>query len=245
MSNLLLPKKNRKITKAKVTVFPNGDVAINLHFGKEIEDLKDIRLDCDYSYEIIRKSFSEWIKSIDGNCISVNDKFCFNDSLFINFNYTDTLTRKFGVDDNDVIHIHGNANDTESIIFGHGKSVDTVPDVIKLGGRFAGLYVIETVLKKFYKNPPAQWRLLLNRLQNKSANFNEVKAVYVLGHSLGRADKHYFKQLKKLLPQNVKWHISCFSNEDLKNAKLFIRESKIADYQIYRSIESVLSKFKM
>ncbi len=222
-----------------------NDVAINMHYGKEIEGLKDIRLDCDYSYAIIRKSFSEWIKNIDFDCFSLNDNYCFQDSLFINFNYTDTLTRKFGIDDNDIIHIHGKANDPESIIFGHGKSVNTDPIAVQFGGRFAGLYVIGTILNKFYKNPPAQWRLVQKRLQNKCTDFKEVEDIYILGHSLGKSDKHYFKQLKKFLPEKVKWHFSCFSDKDLKNAKLLIREIKIVDYQIYRSIESVLSKYKV
>ncbi|MDE7159123.1 MAG: zinc-ribbon domain containing protein, partial [Clostridiales bacterium] len=167
------------------------DFTINMYFGKEIDDIKDIRIDCDYAYEIIRKSFSEWIKSIDSNCNSIKDQFRFNDSLFVNFNYTDTLVCKFGIDENNVIHIHGNANDTESIIFGHGKSVDTNPSIIQLGRRFAGLYIIETVLKKFYKNPPAQWQMFQKRLQNKGADFKEVEDVYILGHSLGKADKYY------------------------------------------------------
>ena len=221
------------------------DVAINKYFGKEIDDLKDIRLDCDYSYAIIRKSFSEWIKNIDFNSITVKNNFCFQDSLFINFNYTDTLTRKFGIDDNDVIHIHGKANDTESIIFGHGKSVRPDPIAIQFGRNFAGLYVIETILKKFYKDPPAQWRLFQERLQNKRTGFKDVEDICILGHSLGKADKHYFKQLKKLLPEKAKWHFSCFSDKDLKNAELLIRELKIADYQIYRSIESALSKYRV
>lgn len=222
----------------------NAD-AISLQLGKEIEDLKDIRLNCDYSYAIIRKTFSEWIKSIDFDNFYVNEKFCFQDCLFINFNYTDTISRKFGVDENDVIHIHGKANDENSIIFGHGNSVNLAPITLQFGGRFAGLYIVQTILKKFYKNPPAQWQLFQKRLQNKSIDFQEIENVYVLGHSLGKADKYYFKQLKKQLPKKVKWNISCFSDVDLEKAKLLFKELNIEDYQTYPSINAALFKFKI
>lgn len=222
------------------------DVAINMYFGKEIDDLKDIRIDCDYAYEIIRKCLSEWINSVNVRGVSSNGrKYRFDDSLFINFNYTDTLSLKFGVDKNDVIHIHGKADDVESIIFGHGKSIETDPISIQFGRRFAGLYIIETALKKFYKDPPAQWRLLQERMQNKHVDFKEVENIYILGHSLGKADKYYFKQLKKSLSPNVKWHIVCFSDKDLKNAKSLIRDLKITSYKLYGSIESALTGVKI
>ena len=221
------------------------DLTINMYFGKEVEDLKDIRLDCDFAYEIIRKTFAEWVKSIDCNRICVNDTFHFDESLFINFNYTDTLTRfQFGINENDVIHIHGKASDAESIIFGHGKRIETDLQVIPMGGRFAGGYIIETILKRFYKDPPARWKIFLQRLKNKDAILNEVNAVYILGHSLGEADKFYFKQIKRLLPENVRWHFSCFSDRDWKNTIRLIRELKIENYHIYPTIGAALSKFK-
>lgn len=221
------------------------DVSINLYFGKEIEDLKDIRLDCDYAYEVMRKCFSEWVGSIDTEKISVKDKFLFGESLFVTFNYTDTLVRNFNVDGNDVIHIHGHADDTESIIFGHGKPIDADVFALSLGGRLAGAYMIATILKKFYKDPPAQWRVLQKRLRNKCADLKAVEDVYVLGHSLGTADKYYFQQLKKVLSPKTKWHISYFSDEDSKRAKKLMRELQITEYQLYPSIDLALARFKV
>lgn len=39
--------------------------------------------------------------------------------MFVNFNYTDTLLKRFGVKAVNEFHIHGMANEKESIIVGH------------------------------------------------------------------------------------------------------------------------------
>lgn len=49
-----------------------------------------------------------------------NSGFRFPDDCFIiNFNYTDTLEKRFGVKFKNDFHIHGVATDPESIVVGH------------------------------------------------------------------------------------------------------------------------------
>lgn len=216
---------------------------INAYFGKEIDDLKDVRLDCDYAYEVIKKCFAEWLKGIEICKGGEMCRYAFKDSFFINFNYTDTLTKRFCVQENDIVHIHGKASDPDSIVFGHGETVTPDMASAQFGRRLTGLYIVETVLQKFFKAPAKQWRLLTERLKNKATDLGGVKNCYVLGHSLGKADEYYFKKLKKLLPQDATWHVSYFSGGDLKRAKRMVRNLNITNFQLYPSIDSALKPF--
>lgn len=218
--------------------------SINGYFGKEKGDIQDIRLDCNYAYQVICKCFSEWIKSIAIPLRTGRIKYDFSESLFINFNYTSTLARLFGVDSNDVLHIHGKADDLQSIVFGHGNSVEPNFDGVEYGARFKEAYIVDTALRKFYKNPPLQWKVLCERLKNKEADLNSVEKIYILGHSLGQADAYYFKQLKKVLPQKVEWNISYFSDDDFEKGKALIKKLKCGNYKFYASIDGALETLR-
>ena len=96
------------------------DQELNLYFGKTRAGLKGIRKSAKNAVRILRKAFCDWIETI-----KIDEKdggYDFGDNcLFINFNYTDTLLKRFGVDERKEYHIHGEATDRESIIFGHAS----------------------------------------------------------------------------------------------------------------------------
>ena len=89
---------------------------------------------------------------------SAKSNYNFGDnSYFINFNYTDTLEKRFGVDEINDYHIHGEATDPEDIIFGHSSHPEMAfPELMEQkfittlsGGkskRLQGLYLIEAAL---------------------------------------------------------------------------------------------------
>lgn len=67
--------------------------------------------------------------------------------MFINFNYTDTLHKCMGVKEEFEYHIHGEAGDSKSIIFGHNDHPQEPEERLeRLGGRFRGLYYVDNIL---------------------------------------------------------------------------------------------------
>ena len=96
------------------------DQNIALYFGKSDKGVYQMQETLNAALEILRKVFGDWIKSI-----SIEDKetgYIFDDSCyFINFNYTNTLEKRFQVDERNVNYIHGDFSDAESIVFGHSK----------------------------------------------------------------------------------------------------------------------------
>jgi len=50
------------------------------------------------------------------------------ESLFINFNYTDTLEELYGIPKSNILYLHNNANDySGDLIFGHAKKEEKDP----------------------------------------------------------------------------------------------------------------------
>lgn len=132
------------------------DQNIALFFGKTDKGVCQMQETLNAALEILQKAFGDWIKSI-----SIEEKdagYCFDDSCyFVNFNYTNTLEKRFSVDEENVNYIHGDFSDTESIIFGHSKHPETAfPELIqqkfvhRLGGgkskRLIELFLIENAL---------------------------------------------------------------------------------------------------
>ena len=74
------------------------DQNIALYFGKSYKGVYQMQETLNAALEILRKVFGDWIKSI-----SIEDKetgYRFDDSCyFINFNYTNTLEKRFQVDE--------------------------------------------------------------------------------------------------------------------------------------------------
>lgn len=165
---------------------------INLFFGKGKNDLRDMRRSIKNASRILKEAFCGWIASIviekretsyhfGGNC------------LFINFNYTDTLPKRFQIDPSYEFHIHGEASDKTSIVFGHSDHPQLpTEELVRFGGRFRGLYLIEELLYETDKHTNENILLLSMFLAAHGVNSEDIRDIYVLGHSMSPPDLEYF-----------------------------------------------------
>lgn len=165
---------------------------INLFFGKEKRDLRQMNKSLKNAKRILTEAFCGWIASID---ITEEDAgYHFGDNcVFINFNYTDMLCKRFGVDEVKEFHIHGEATDKKGIIFGHNKHPQK-PEYMfsRLGGRFLGLYYVEKILFETDKHCQDNIQLLCMFLALNGVMCDEVKDIYILGQSMSPVDLEYF-----------------------------------------------------
>ena len=163
---------------------------INLFFGKNNRDLNKMQRSIENAQAILRKAFCGWVHGIS---IEAQDSgYCFGDNVYcINFNYTDTLTKRFHVAHEN--HIHGEANDPESIIFGHSAHPQMpTPELASMGGRFLGLYLIEQALYETDKHVDENIQFLCMEMALEGIKAEDIEDIYVLGHSFGVADLGYF-----------------------------------------------------
>lgn len=171
------------------------DQRVNLYFGKEKEGLKCIALLAENSKKILQEAFSSWINNKHIETIDSGYHFPGN-CYIINFNYTNTVKSRFGVTEDNEFHIHGEADDKESIIVGHSSHPEyALSQLAELGGRFEGLFFIENALYESDKHVDDNYHEMLMDLAMSGVNLENIKDVYVLGHSFGEADYGYFRHL--------------------------------------------------
>lgn len=166
---------------------------LNLFFGKDKKAVSNMKKSVENAGRILREAFCRWISTI--NIDSSQSKFMFGDNcIFINFNYTDTLQKHFGVDENDIIYLHGEACEKDSIIFGHSYHPHEPEEGLKqFGSRFQGLYFVESLLYETDKHVKDNITSMEIELFLSEVNMDEIKDIYVLGHSFGKVDLEYFE----------------------------------------------------
>ena len=75
----------------------------------------------------IREQFREWIEQIEISVVSKKMQFD-KRGRFINFNYTSTLQQLYGINDDDILHIHGRFDAYEELVFGHSETAKQEPE---------------------------------------------------------------------------------------------------------------------
>lgn len=211
-----------------------GEKADDLYLGEEnlytnayIEEISN----ASYSVIDMKKYFKEWIESV---CIDTSYRRgdITNKDLFITFNYTLTLEKIYGIDDNFIYHIHGSV--LNDIVLGHNKDYSNDFDNLKLdrdggGDLFDGGEVdfrielareeIKSLTKKYCK--PTE--KLIDELQDWFKSKPVVDEIIVLGHSYGKVDWKYFNFLKKTFPK-APWTCYCFDDATSNRLGQFLIE---------------------
>ncbi len=154
----------------------------------------------------IRDTFVEWIQQIDVSKATKKIEFP-EDSLFISFNYTTTLQSVYGIDSRRVLHIHGNVENNDELIFGHGKEIYDVPEVDDNGDStrdmFSDARGNASYPLRALKKPVDE---VLARHNNYFEQLHDIETVIVIGHSLNTIDHPYFKRINAVLPKVI-WHV--------------------------------------
>jgi hypothetical protein len=179
----------------------------------------------------LRLRFAEWIRqlpipapsSIAGRRVPVDTS-----SIYLNFNYTPSRQKLYGIPDAHILHIHGEASNPDTqLVLGHGWDRNPY--------RFAddreeedtrvieGQRIIDNYFKDTFK-PTAQI------IQNNAAFFaglSRVERIFVMGHSISDVDHPYFRELiRNIDADRVKWKISYLG--DLAGLRKRVEELGIA-----------------
>jgi hypothetical protein len=184
----------------------------------------------DYQYEIeqkikiltvtLKEQFIAWILSITIPSTPENKLALRANSVFLNFNYTNTLERSYHVVEETILYIHNKAIDYNSnLILGHNRT-NAYPRVISqdpddIDPRIEeGEKELENYFKTTYKST--------NEIMKINESFfdqlNDIQNIFVLGHSLSEVDMPYFDTITKHinLPA-VQWFVSIYSINDKKH----------------------------
>lgn len=166
----------------------------------------------------IQTKFSEWVKKIP---VYEDMEPCFTDEdidkdgLFLTFNYTDTLEKVYKINPSNILHIHGQASDSDTeIVVGHITQYDT-RDYAETEEKLFGVdsdgifpLLVDTMngLRKPVKKLIEQNKDWFKQLQEQN-----VKEIYLYGLSFGEIDDDYFREIHKLLP-DASWIFAIHAN---------------------------------
>lgn len=196
----------------------------------------------------ISEYLSKWIKSINTKTKPIiSRKIINNENIFINFNYTDTLEKVYGILNEHILYIHGNALSDERLIIGHhnvfayaGKeplllTCQEMDEWIEYRMNMSreesekenqiGEYFVDT-----YKDTDE----IIARNKTFFDTINDVKKIFILGHSLAYIDFSYFQKIRESVSEDCVWNITYHSEKDENNAKDFVKKLSIRDYQIIK-----------
>jgi hypothetical protein len=202
----------------------------------------------DYQFEIqqiveavstrMKAAFVEWIRQLPiPSPAAVADRRLQIDpsATFLNFNYTTSLVRLYGVAPSNIVQIHGDSNCTpEELILGHGwgpserKSLNDEIDQEAADTRvLEGNQIIDGYFEATFK-PTAK---VIERHQPFFASLASVTEIVTIGHSLGDVDLPYFREtISHIDIDKVTWKV-CYHGSPLnmqqKMAKLGIDPIKI------------------
>lgn len=164
---------------------------------------------------------------------------------FFNFNYSNTLERHYKIKSNNILYIHGFAeNPSSTIILGHAKdpSISTKKDTPPEGldeeeleewisyqndqydySTAQAISVIEGYFNKTFKNTES----IIQSYPDFISRLSCIDNVLVLGHSLSEVDLPYFVKLKSIINPNSSWTFSYHTDDDYQRIRSFIMTQKI------------------
>ncbi|MFZ6047418.1 bacteriophage abortive infection AbiH family protein [Pseudomonas sp. CR3202] len=163
--------------------------------------------------EAIKEHFHEWIESIDVTLASKKVSFSEADS-FLSFNYTSTIQLIYGIDDANILHIHGRSGAYDDLIFGHGETMEEEPELDENGDSNRTIFSDAEGAAKypFYAlQKPVSEVIKTNR--DFFSSLGSFSTIRVIGHSLNDIDLPYFEEIAKN-SNNANWKIYCYRLED-------------------------------
>lgn len=163
--------------------------------------------------------FSEWVETIDIDGASPMAEFqrLINPShdLFLNFNYTQTLEKLYGIQN--VCHIHGTLGET--LLVGHGAEprFDEKHWNPYIGSE-DGIEFIQDILRKDTAGALDQHRSFFQKLSSG------LSAVYSYGFSYGEVDEVYIKEIcHAASTEPVIWYLHNHPSADHDRFKAVLR----------------------
>lgn len=212
----------------------------------------------DYQYEvqtridlitkILKKKFTEWILQLSIPAAAYQNKVILDkDSIFITFNYTDTLERLYLVSARNIHYIHNKAIDNSStLIIGHSRNPKNSKSLSELyNDEDTDVRVAEgnRILDNYFADTYKSTKTLISENRKLFDSLKQLEFIYIFGHSLSIVDKHYFQEIAKTIDEcKVIWKVSYYSRRDLVVFKEFFNDigipAKLIIYDRMTNIDS-------
>lgn len=165
---------------------------------------------------IIEEQFHEWVDGIDVLVAPRKMEFDPN-ARYLTFNYTSTLQLVYGIDSNNVLHIHGRSDSMDQLIFGHRETMEEEPELDENSDSNRTMFSDAEGVAKY---PFYALQKPINEVIAKSRDYFDslrgVKEITVIGHSLSDVDLPYFQEVARST-MGCRWLVYCYTESDVKH----------------------------
>ena len=149
--------------------------------------------------------FSPTSKSIDWK--SEIDTVLRDGDGFLNLNYTETLEKVYGINEDVVCHVHGKVGDENDDIFlGHGEE-DSVVEAFEIMGAESNLGTLKRSLYKDTAEAYGRHQEFFDRIRD------DLVDIHSYGFSFSEVDLYYVKRIaEKVDATKVTWYINKYTD---------------------------------
>lgn len=166
------------------------------------------------------EAFKDWVNSIN---IDDAEKICDLpiESRYLTFNYTETLEKVFGIEDSNILHIHGSRlSYGEKFVIGHDKYRN--PDVAyKDDSKMPYIQDTWSKIIKWMNGLVKNTATIISKNKDFFNGLADIKQVGVYGHSFYEVDWPYLEKVVKQTGEDTPWLITYHTDEDLKRIDSF------------------------
>lgn len=189
----------------------------------------------DFQYEIskhlslaIKPDFylREWLSTVDLCCTK---KYLLNsESLYLTFNYTNTLENIYSISSKNICHIHGNFSKKEKLVLGH-----MYPNVVEDAFAFndylndesdVRIYEGEEIVAQSKNNSYKNSNGLILENQSFFGKLSDVDEIYIIGHnheSIKNVDRVYYEKLADIIgDKNIQIFVIYYDESDIDKYKI-------------------------
>lgn len=208
--------------------------------------------------QIIVQQFTEWIVNTvntNANFEVIKDMMGSNlltlnkNDYYINFNYTQTLEKVYGISYSRVFHIHGECDldvseDIPALVVGHGnkENIERLEEKITeiedsgyylssqgVKNRMSEYEAEVHILKDLRKNVES---LIVEMVDNLKSHNITPDEILVWGLSCGEVDKPYIRSLNSMFP-SAKWVFSYYDKKEKEERKELAEELGLVNVEYF------------
>lgn len=191
------------------------------------------------AYVVIIDSFHKWVSQLPHGNSNKKLKIHEDCSLFLSFNYTNTLEDLYGIPSERVLYVHGKVGVDEELILGHGLSYNEIEK--RMGERVdAGDYVYQrakdAAVHAVFEHKKKVDEIIESN-QKWFSSLLDINLIHIYGHSLGDVDLPYFhKVFESVNTKSVQVEISDYKDQNMKRIHRIMKKMHLGKDQ-YKIVE--------
>ncbi len=183
----------------------------DIDYWKESYNNEDMASNLYIVVSYVKDLFTEWVNGINIENAKAKQGFISlieSKDIFLTFNYTETLEEVYGINKDNICHIHGKQG--RDIFFGHGNTEDYTDEYMSKNiGSENSLSELDNFLRKDTKQALKEHKAFFDGIDDT------VKEVYSIGFSFADVDLIYIKEICRKLSVDVVWYLNDFNPSDI------------------------------